>query len=116
MKSRYWAALMLALLLAFGFHMAAGISEKQNLRRQALAAAGDDLPYQLYISNVNQVFGDIIYTNDYTLSPATDGDTQLNNLYVRWGVLWGGTQWQFRMEPLTLENVRVIVNTGDAIR
>jgi len=116
MKDRYWVILALVLSFAFFSHLATDIARKQNLRREALAAAGGNLPYQLYITNKYEIFGDIIYTNDYTLSPPSDGEAGLNNLYIRWGVTWGGSQWDFILNPLTLENVKVTVNSGDAIK
>ena len=116
MKPRYWILLVLTLVIAYFLPMTIRIKTAQDLRREALAAAGGDLPYQLVISDFTGVVGDIIYTNDYSFSPASNGNKNLTNIHIRWGVMWAENQWDFILEPLDLENVKVIVNTGGAIK
>jgi len=117
MKTRYWVALVLALIVAFFVPLAATIREHQTLRREALAAAGDDLPYQIlvYQKGTDNCQG-IFYTNDYKLSAPTCGEDNCCNLYMRWAVTWRGDRWTFILDPSYTEDVLVVVNTGDAIR
>ncbi len=109
----------LALIAAYFVPLSLDIARGQTLRRQALAAAGDDLPYQLIIKDFTGNVRDIVYTNDYELSPASDPSIRenypLKNLHIRWGVMWDGDRWVFLYEPVDLENVIVVVNTGDDI-
>lgn len=116
MKSRYWVLLVLVSSIAFFGTLAFHISTRQTLRRQALTAAGNNLPYQLIISDYQGIVGDIIYTNDYEILPSTNGLDSDVNLYVRWGAMWQGECWGFLFDPTTFQNVRVQVNTGDAIQ
>jgi hypothetical protein len=114
-KDRYWLMLAVTASLALFCFMKARIDTEDTLLRQALTDAGSNLPYQLIVYNNHGGYYDTIYTNDYTLSPATHGNTDLNDLHVRWGVTWCGTHWLFMLQPVTLEDVKVTVNTGNSI-
>jgi hypothetical protein len=115
-KDRYW--LMLAVTLSFALFcvMQTGIADEEALFNKALADAGDNLPYQLVVYDGYGKWIDTIYTNDYTLLPPSHGGTGLNDLHIRWGATWAGRQWQFILKPLTIDDVRVKVNTGKSIK
>ncbi len=120
MKTKYRVLLVLALIAAYFTPLAADIAQRQTLRRQALANSRDALTYQLIIKDFTGNVRDIVYTNDYELSPASDPSLRKNyplkNLHIRWGVMWGGDSWVFLYDEIDLKNVSVVVNTGDGIQ